>query len=256
MTGITQIGFSQRIRLEWLEKTARLFLAGNTREEIEMELQDFLQDKLSIGGRAERGTREKAITILLKIWVSVPGSLAAFHKEGLEFLKKLHPEDHLPVHWGMTMAVYPFFANVAEQVGRLIRLQESFTLAQIQRRIREQLGERETVARAARRILSSFVDWGVLERSAKRGNYEWTSPPHPVKHRRLMAWLIESVLISNSSTSGSLKSIAQAPSLFPCRMDSMNINDLKENKRLELYRQGLDEDIVMLAQMDRQIVGR
>ena len=83
MTGITQIGFSQRIRLEWLEKTARLFLAGNTREEIETELQDFLQDKLSIGSRAERGAREKAITILLKIWVSVPGSLAAFHKEGL-----------------------------------------------------------------------------------------------------------------------------------------------------------------------------
>jgi hypothetical protein len=242
MTGITQIGFSQRIRLEWLEKTARLFLAGNTREEIETELQDFLQDKLSIGGSAERGTREKAITILLKIWVSVPGSLAAFHKEGLEFLKKLPREDHLPV--------YPFFANVAEQVGRLIRLQESFTLAQIQRRIREQLGERETVARAARRILSSFVDWKVLERSAKRGNYEGISP-HPVKHRRLVVWLIESALISNSSTSGSLKSIAQAPSLFPFRIDSMNINDLKENGRLELYRQGLDEDIIMLAQMNR-----
>jgi hypothetical protein len=255
MTGITQIGFSQRIRLDWLEKTARLFLAGNTREEIETELQDFLQDKLSIGGRAERGAREKAITILLKIWVSVPGSLASFHKEGLEFLRKLPPEDHLAVHWGMTMAVYPFFANVAEQVGRLIRLQESFTLAQIQRRIREQLGERETVARAARRILSSFVDWEVLERSAKRGNYEGASP-HPVKHRRLVVWLIESVLISNSSTSGSLKSIAQAPSLFPFRVNSVNTNDLKENERLESYRQGLDEDIIMLAQMDRQMVGR
>jgi len=57
---------------------------------------------------------------------------------------------------------------------------------------------------------------------------------------------MESVLISNSSTSGSLKSIAQAPSLFPFRIDSMNINDLKENERFELYRQGLDEDIVML----------
>ena len=250
MTRITQIGFSQRIRLEWLEKTARLFLAGNTREEIEKELQDFLEDKLSIGSNPERGAREKAITILLKIWVSVPRSLAGFQKEGLEFLKKLPPEDHLAVHWGMTMAVYPFFANVAEQIGRLLRLQESFTLAQIQRRIREQLGERETVSRAARRILSSFVDWEVLERSGKRGNYEGTSV-RPVTHKRLVAWLIESVLISNSSTSGSLKSIAQAPSLFPFKIDSMNINDLKENERLELYRQGLNEDIIMLTQMNR-----
>jgi hypothetical protein len=128
-------------------------------------------------------------------------------------------------------------------------------LAQIQRRIREQLGERETVARAARRILSSFVDWEVLERSANRGNYEGISP-RPVTHRRLVAWLIESVLISNSSTSGSLKSIAQSPSLFPFRINSVNVNDLKENERLELYRQGLDEDIVMLTQINRQIVGR
>jgi hypothetical protein len=186
----------------------------------------------------------------LKIWVSVPGSLAAFHKEGLEFLRKLPSEDHLAVHWGMTMAVYPFFTNVAEQVGRLKVLQESFTLAQIQRRIREQLGERETVARAARRILSSFVDWEVLKRSAKRGNYEGTSP-RPVTNRKLAIWLIEPVLLSSNSASGSLKSIAQAPSLFPFKIDSMNINDLKENKRLELYRQGLDEDIIMLTQMNR-----
>ena len=245
MTGITQIGFSQRIRLEWLEKTARLFLAGNTREEIEKELQDFLEDKLSIGSNPERGAREKTITILLKIWISVPKPLEAFREEALDFLKKMPFDDHLAVHWGMTMAVYPFFASVAEQVGRLIRLQESFTLAQIQRRIREQLGERETVARAARRILSSFVDWGVLKRSAKRGNYEGTSP-RPVTHRKLATWLIESVLLSSSSASGSLKSIAQVPSLFPFKVNSVNTNDLKENKRLESYRQGLDEDIIML----------
>jgi hypothetical protein len=66
-----------------------------------------------------------------------------------------------------------------------------------------------------------------------------------------VAWLIESVLISSSSASGSLKSIAQAPSLFPFKVIPVNTNDLKENERLELYRQGLDEDIIMLAQMNR-----
>jgi hypothetical protein len=245
MTGITRIGFSQRIRLEWLEKTARLFLAGNTREEIETELQDFLQDKLSIGGLAGRGTREKTITILLKIWVSVPGSLAAFHKEGLEFLKKLPPEDHLAVHWGMTMAVYPFFANVAEQVGRLIRLQESFTLAQIQRRIREQLGERETVARAARRILSSFVDWGVVKKGGKKGIYQGT-PNRAIKDKTLAIWLIEGALISSGLKSMLLKMLTQTPSLFPVRISSLNIDELRFNERLELYRQSIDEDMVML----------
>ena len=30
----TQIGFSQRIRLEWLEQTARLILAGSARQAV------------------------------------------------------------------------------------------------------------------------------------------------------------------------------------------------------------------------------
>lgn len=62
-----QIGFSQRVQLDWLEQTAALVLAGQTREQVETTLQERLHDKLSIGGTAQRGNREKAITILLKI---------------------------------------------------------------------------------------------------------------------------------------------------------------------------------------------
>lgn len=159
-----QIGFSQRVQLDWLEQTAALVLAGQTREQIETALQECLRDKLSIGGAAPRGNREKAITILLKIWASVPHCLQLFRDDGLDHLRRLPHGDHIALHWGMTMAVYPFFGAVAETVGRLMRLQSTCAAAQIQRRIREQLGERETVARAARRILRCFVDWGSSRR--------------------------------------------------------------------------------------------
>ena len=56
------------------------------------------------------------------------------------------------VHWCMCTVVYPFFGTVADAVVRLLRLQGSAGAAQVQRRLRERLGERETVARAARRI--------------------------------------------------------------------------------------------------------
>src|SRR5437764_12100172 len=158
-----QIGFSQRVQLDWLEQTAALVLAGQTREQIETALQECLRDKLSVGGAAQRGNREKAITILLKIWASVPKYLQPFRDEGLDYLQRLPHADHIALHWGMTMAVYPFFGAVAETVGRLMRLQGTCAAAQIQRRMREQLGERATVARAARRILRCFVDWGVLQ---------------------------------------------------------------------------------------------
>ena len=48
MSTSMQIGFSQRIQLDWLEHTAALVLAGQTREQIETILQEHLHDKLSI----------------------------------------------------------------------------------------------------------------------------------------------------------------------------------------------------------------
>ena len=62
------------------------------------------------------------------------------------------------VHWCMCMAACPFFGTAADAAGRLLRLQGTAAAAQIQHRLRERLGERETVARAARRVLMASID--------------------------------------------------------------------------------------------------
>ena len=240
-----QIGFSQRVQLDWLEHTAALVLAGQTREQIETALQECLRDKLSIGGTAQRGNREKAITILLKIWVSVPPWLQPFRDDGLGYLRRLPDADHIAVHWGMTMAAYPFFGAVAEAVGRLMRLQGTCAAAQIQRRIREHLGERETVARAARRILRCFVDWGVLQETREKGVYQ-TSPARPVQDKQLAAWLIEAALLAQGTDTCVLQTLLQTPALFPFRIPQLYAADLEGQGRVEIFRQGLDEDMVTL----------
>ena len=108
-----QIGFSQRVRLEWLEQTANLVLAGNDKAAVNEALQELLKDKVSVGGQAERGNRDKIITILLKTWLTVPSELESLRVEGLELLKRVPRRDHLAIHWGMVMAVYPFWSGVA-----------------------------------------------------------------------------------------------------------------------------------------------
>jgi hypothetical protein len=245
MSTSMQIGFSQRIQLDWLEQTAALVLAGQTREQVETTLQERLRDKLSIGGTAQRGNREKAITILLKIWVSVPTWLQPLRDDGLGILQRLPQADHIAVHWGMTMAAYPFFGAVAETVGRLMRLQGTCAAAQIQRRIREHLGERETVARAARRILRCFVDWGVLQETQEKGVYQ-ASPARPVQDKQLAAWLIEAVLLAQSTDTSVLQRLLQTPALFPFRIPRLYAADLEGQGRVETFRQGLDEDMVAL----------
>jgi hypothetical protein len=240
-----QIGFSQRIQLEWLEQTAQLFLGGNSKAQIEMALQDMLRDRLSVGSNTRRNSREKAITILMKIWVTVPNHLKPFRDDAIKLLKKLPESSHLPIHWGMAMSAYPFFGVIAENVGRLLRLQGTVAASHVQRRIREKLGERETVTRSARRILRCFVDWGVLQDTRKRGIYKAT-PQLPVKNKRLKSWLIEAALISNGFNSLLLRSLFEKPVFFPFNIRQITLMELESNFRLNSFRQGLDEDMVTL----------
>jgi len=70
------------VRLEWLEQTANLVLAGNDKAAVNEALQELLKDKVSVGGQAERGNREKIITILLKTWLTVPSELESLRVAG------------------------------------------------------------------------------------------------------------------------------------------------------------------------------
>ncbi len=237
------VGFSQRIRLSWLEHTVRLLLAGVPEEQIGLSLQDRLKDCLSIGGTAKRGNREKAITILTKIWVSPRGDLVPLRNDGLALLARLPAERHLAIHWGMTMAAYPFWYMVAESTGRLLRLQGSASAAQIQRRVREQLGERETVARAARRIIRCFVDWAVVQQGSTKGVYN-PAEPIALEDTDVVAWLIDSILIASGASTAPLKTLNQSPALFPFRISPHDSMESLIQRRLEVHRHSLDEPIV------------
>lgn len=241
-----QIGFSQRIQLEWLERTANLVLAGKSRDEIRDVLRDILEDKLSVGANPERGNREKAITILLRIWVSVPEHLVPLRDSGLKLLDELPMSQHIPLHWGMSAASYPFFGGVAETTGRLLRLQGTVSAAQVQRRVRELYGERETVARAARRVLRCLIDWGVLQETTEKGVYA-IAPRHKIIERNTAAWLVESIMLASSQNIVSLKRVVESPMLFPFNFDAYDVRSANSRGRLEFFRQGVDEEMVTLA---------
>jgi hypothetical protein len=240
-----QIGFSQRVRLEWLEQTANLVMAGNNKAAANDALQELLKDKVSVNGKAERGNREKIITILLKAWLTVPTNLESLRVDGLELLKRFPRRDHLAIHWGMLMAVYPFWSGVALQTGRLLRLQGSAAAAHVQRRVREQYGERETVSRAARRVLRSYVDWGVLQETATKGIYVHGSTLS-VDDSALIAWLAEASLHARARAAVPLRDLIDSPSFFPFRIKAIQAERLASSLRLEVHRQGLDEDMVLL----------
>ena len=250
MAAAQQVGFSQRVQLSWLEYAAQLTLAGKSRAEVNEALQDHLRERLSIGHQVQRGNREKAITILLKIWHSPPKELIPLRDSGLGMFERLPSGQHIALHWGMSMAVYPFFCSVAGVVGKLLRLQDQVTTSQVQRRIREQLGERETVARAARRIYRSFIDWGVLVETRTKGTYT-KATPLDVIDPAVCTWMIEAMLRADEGNWTPLEAMNTHAASFPFALTSVTASQLGNLDGLECMRHSVDENLVRAIDLDR-----
>ncbi len=245
-----QIGFSQRIRLEWLEYTANLVLAGNPRDAIIFALDERLGETLSVDSEVKRGTRHKAISILLRTWVNVPTELRSLRDVGLELLGNSDANGRMLIHWCMCMAVYPFFGTVAGVTGRVLRLQDNVGAAQVQRRLREQLGERETVARAARRILRLFVDWDVLGEAGRKGLY-CSTPKRTIQSSALAVWVAKALLAAQGNRSQSPAALFRGPHLFPFEIAPPPLSELEACAAFEVTRHGLDHEVsVCLADPD------
>jgi hypothetical protein len=237
------IGYNRTVRLRWLDETVDLFLAGMSEADIHEALSDRLKDELSVGSTAPRGSREKTITILMKTWVRVPPPLRELRKDGVHLLQGVRRSERLPLHWGMTMAVYPFWRVVADVTGRLFRLQGTAAPMQVQRRVKELLGEREAVARSARYVLRAFADWGVIVDSARKGEYS-PARPFPVADLKLAAWLLESTVVSAPDNVSDFRSLLNGPCLFPFQIARIVPEQLAESGRLEVVRHSLEETVV------------
>lgn len=237
------IGYNRTVKLRWLDETVDLFLAGMSDADIYEALRDRLKDELSVGSTAPRGSREKTITILMKTWVRVPSPLRELRKDGVQLLHGVRRSERMPLHWGMTMAVYPFWRVVADVTGRLFRLQGTAAPMQVQRRVKELLGEREAVARSARYVLRAFADWGVIVDDARKGEYS-PSTVSPVTDPKVATWLLETAVTSAPDGVTDFRSLVNGPCLFPFQIDRIAPEQLAASGRLEVVRHGLEETIV------------
>lgn len=235
------IGFTQQIQLQWLEWTAQMALAGMSDADIFAELQNRLRPVISVGGDDIHSNRGKVVGILLKIWVKGSKDLRPFREEGLSHLAKLSVDRHLPVHWGMAIATYPFLGTIADAAGRLLRLQGGVTFSQVHRRVEERYGQRTSIRRGAERAFYSLVDWGVLQPTEEKAVYA-AAPPMQLSDPALASWLVEAALLTSGTQSVPLATATQLPMLFPFALPG---NLSLENGRLELLRQGLDNDVIM-----------
>lgn len=237
-----KLGIKQTIQKAWMDRVVQLMLAGVPEKEIRVELDTFLSTQLQRGGTGARGKKTYGMAIgLLASWFSPDADLVPFRDAALKVAVTIPPGKWMPLHWAVISASYPFWFNVARQVGRLLNLQDQITQAQIFNRLKEQYGDRETVARNARYAVRSFVAWGVLKDSEVRGCYESVSPLEKTDSE-LAVLLIESALYAVPEAKGALSSLFNNPALFPFRLPTMTGDFIsQQSNRIEADRYGLDE---------------
>jgi hypothetical protein len=238
------IGYNRTVKLRWLDETLDLFMAGQSEAEIFQSLRERLQDQLSIGSSAQRGSREKTITLLLKTWIRVPTRINEFRDHGVSLLQDIRRTDRLPFHWGMTTAAYPFWKSVADVTGRLFRLQGTASANQVQRRVREIHGEREAVSRSARYILRAFADWGVIVDTERKGTYV-PAVAIRIDEPLIVTWLLEANLLASETDTTDFATLVNSPALFPFQLARVSAESLAKSGRFDVVRQGGDSNLIL-----------
>jgi hypothetical protein len=246
MRRFQQIGLDRLIRLDWLRQTAKLVMAGDEIETIKKFLLEYIKSEFPFSDASVRGSIDKTLTILMKIWARPPNELVPLRDDGLKVLQKSTVDEELAIHWGMTMAVYPFWGAVATSTGRLLDLQSQIAASQVQRRLRERYGERQTVSRRVRYMLRSFIDWGVLEETSKKGTYQ-QSNKIALLGKDQIVWLIEAYLYTIPEGISDVGTAFGAKSLFPFDMHSLSGAQIAViSGRIELNTHGLDKQLLKL----------
>lgn len=236
------IGFDRRLKREWLDATAALAASGAGLPSIRCQLDDLLAAFLAESG--ERGARSKSITVLCRIWAAPQRETDGLRADAWRLWERASDEERLALHWGLSMATYPFFYDVVSIIGRLLALQAEVRLWEITRRAKERWGDRERVSRSARHVVQSIRDWDVLVPSEQKGVYR-SAPRRRLDRPEVVAWMLEALLRAGRVEMAPFRQLQQSPALFPFSMDT-RLTQIRENPRLELGRQGLDEDILMV----------
>ena len=242
MLNRTKIGFDRTIRAEWLDAAAARIANGDSADATRKFLWDFLEDVER--GNTYNSGRGKTLTVLARIWISVPEKARTLKQEALKQIASARVEQRIAIHWAMTAGTHPFFFDVAMHVGKLIRLHGDANRTQIRRRMTEIWGDRSTLERAIQRVLRSLVQWGLLQPGQEHGSL--MGLPQRIQVDQDVSQLLVHAILLGPSKALAFSQIIEHPALFPFRLN-LSVRELIRNPNFHVQRQGDHSDFVELV---------
>ena len=242
MLNRTKIGFDRTIRSEWLDAAAARIVNGDSADATRKFLWDFLEDVER--GNTNNSGRGKTLTVLTRIWISVPEKAGTLKQAALKQIPSARVEQRIAIQWAMTAGTHPFFFDVATHVGKLIRLHGDANRTQIKRRMTEIWGDRSTLERTIQRVLRSLVQWGLLQPGQEHGSL--VGLPQRIQIDQNVSELLVHAVLLGQGKGLAFSPLIEHPALFPFRLN-LSVQELIRNPNFYVQRQGDHSDYVELV---------
>jgi hypothetical protein len=240
------VGMSQRLKRAWLDDVLDRLVQTTD----EKELRAFVDQRLREELPGKEG-RAKAIGIILRIWGAADPKHLALRNRAVALLPHISGRERIWLHWGMSALAYPFFRDVAEVIGRMLTLQDDFSTAQVQSRLKTAWGDRATSKEAAQKLITSMTDWEVLRATKTKGHF-LLARKMSTTVTDLQLWLLEAMLSSSESDEIEAHQLMRLPELFPFTF-TVSVGDLRKCESFDIHRQGLDMDMVALRHVKAEV---
>ena len=227
--------FDRFLRYMWAEYALDLAVQGG----LPVSLRPWLADQELRGDSARR-----TANILTWLWFPKEPQAGRLRDEALALYPRLSLTDHLALHWGMALCIFPSFRQSAQAIGRLYRLQGYFYKTDIVSRVLEKYSNQTTLKRAVERTLQTFADWGIIN---GQNSLRYTVPPtRPLSDPALAAWLLRALLSAEPERYWRLDDLQRAPEFFPFEIEQA-LAILHADPRTTIHRDAAGEEIVGLV---------
>jgi hypothetical protein len=236
------VGISHRLKRAWLDDVLDRLVQTTEEKELRAFVDQRLLDELP-----GKEARAKAAGILLRIWSGVDSKHLAMRDRAVALLPRISGQERIWLHWGMTALAYPFFRDLAEVIGRMLTLQDDFTTAQVQARMKTAWGDRATSKEAAQKLITGMVDWEVLRATKTKGHF-LLARKMTTGVKDLELWLLEAMLSASASDEIEAHQLLRLPESFPFSF-TVGVGDLRRHEGFNIHRQGLDMDMVSVRQV-------
>ncbi|WP_147431784.1 hypothetical protein [Mesotoga sp. H07pep.5.4] len=237
------LGFDRQIKKEWLDVTIELLFEGKNAQHIREMQERFMA--LDLPGK---DARRKTRLVISRMWLDNNTKLIPLRKRALEILKENPEIDTRVFHWGMSIATYPFFRDIATIIGKLIALQGNFKVSQVHDRIGKIWGGRSTLTRACSRVIQTMIMWEIIESTKESKSYNAVQKLRvAVRRKQVAQWLIYSLLLSRENGSVPVEEIGRSPELFPFSIE-IGVDALLFSNGIKLSHRGIKTDFISLKE--------